>query len=172
MGINHLELTPELIALLYPDSLIMENAIRANIQQVKPVRESGYPFLGGNRGFICFLVNYPDHEFMPAGQLDFLEKIIRACRFTLEDIAIINTSAHPVEIAELRKQLGPRYLFLWGGVPATIGKFNGFPDMQISDFDGISILPVLMADAMVRENKEGVELKQKLWVQLKKIFGL
>jgi hypothetical protein len=172
MGINHLELTPELIATLYPDSLVMESGIRANIQRDTTVKEIRYPFLGGNQGFICFLVNYPDHAFMPAEQLSFLEKIIKACKFTLEDVAIINTSTHPVEIAELRKQLGPRFIFLWGAVPAVLGKFNDFPDMEISDFDGISVLPVLMADAMIRENKEGPELKQKLWVQLKKIFRL
>jgi hypothetical protein len=109
---------------------------------------------------------------MPAEQLNFLEKIIKACKFTLEDIAIINTSTNSVEIAELRKQLGPKFIFLWGAVPAVIGKFNDFPDMEISDFDGISVLPIMMADAMIRENKEGPELKQKLWVQLKKIFKL
>jgi hypothetical protein len=172
MGINDLLLTPELIAILYPDSLISEKSGSVVMKEADPVKQADYPYLGANRSFICFLVNYPGHPFIPADALNFLEKIMKACKFTLDDIAIINTANQPVEMADLRKQIGPMYLFLWGAAPAIVGKIDDFPDMQIADFDGIPVMRVLMVNAMTGENAEAQELKQKLWAQLKKLFRL
>jgi hypothetical protein len=95
-----------------------------------------------------------------------------ACKLTLDDIALVNTARTTLVLEELRQQLRPDIVFLWGGIPPGIPEFSGMLDLTEKTIGGIRILPVLQTGAMSRENEEGKELKKKLWVELKKIFGL
>ena len=158
MGINHVRLSAELIAVLYPETLVVE--------------ESVYPYLGKNLNSISFLVNYPDDEFIPEDQLAFLQKILIACKLNLEDIALINTNRTHVELQVLKNIFHPRIIFLWGAVPALAGLNQHLPDMSISTWENIRILPVMQAVLMSRDNPAGLELKRKLWISLKKLFNL
>jgi len=177
MGINNLHFSPELIAALYPESLVAGDRSTDNKKQDIPKSPTrtpapAYPFLGKNLRSICFLVSHPDHEFMPEGQLAFLYKILTACKCGPDDIALVNTAVSPVHLDELKIQLHPQILFLWGAVPAITGQIHELQDMTISTLDGISVVPVLQADIMSRDNKDGLELKQRLWTCLKKLFSL
>jgi hypothetical protein len=158
MGINHIRLSAELIAVLYPETLVAE--------------ESVYPYLGKNLNSICFLVSYPDDEFIPEDQFAFLQKILIACKLNLDDIALINTNRMTVELQVLKNIFQPRIIFLWGAVPDLSGFNQHFPDMTISTWENIRILPVMQAVLMSRDNPAGLELKRKLWISLKKLFNL
>lgn len=162
MGIDHLQLSPELIAVLYPETLVDGN-------DPDLVR---YPFMGENSRSICFLVNNPDEEFMPEEQLAFLNRILSACKCSLKDIALVNTARTPVHFDNLKKQFRPRIIFLWGTGSSVAGLNNEFRDMTISAIGDISIVPVLQAGIMHNDNKDGIESKQRLWVCLKKLFSL
>src|ERR1700730_13978152 len=151
MGINDLSLSPELIAALFPESLVEANdpeelqkkdKTRSLRMNAAPV----YPFLGKNLRSICFLVNYPDDEFIPEQQFLFLNKILGACNCTLDDISLINMAGNPVDLSVLKKQFNARIIFLWGDLPAGIGKTYGFPDMIISAWGETAVIPVLQAD--------------------------
>jgi hypothetical protein len=173
MGINHLQLTPELIAALYPESLVagidpqpVEKAAKANGSA------PAYPFLGKNNRSISFLTHYPDGGFLPEEQLVFLQKILTACKYSLDDIALINTSKLSFELAELRIQFHPLIIFLWGIQPASVGLTPDLPDLRISLLDGISVIPVLSPGLMSSDKPEGIELKKRLWACLKKLFTL
>lgn len=177
MGINHLRLSPELIAALYPETLVVvkESApARDNVESPKPVAEKTpvYPFLGENNRSICFLANYPEEDFLPAEQHEFLKKMLTACKLSLNDIALLNIAHIPFDLAGLRVQLHPRILFLWGITPLSVGLKSGLPDFNISVIDGISVIPVLSPDAMSGNRPEGTEFKQRLWICLKKLFTL
>src|SRR5450755_1861201 len=144
MGINHLRLSPELIASLYPESLVEEKSPESGKKPAKevsplPAPATGYPFVGKNHRSILFLVSYPDHDFIPDEKLAFLNKILAACKCSLDDIALINTKRHPVILEDLKTRFKPQIIFLWGALPAHIGMIQGFPDMEISIFDGIRI---------------------------------
>ena len=177
MGINHLQLSPELITALYPEALVNVTTWDTGKKPSEPKRSEqakkpGYPFLGKNLQSICFLVSCPDDEFMPEEQLAFLQRILAACKCSLDDIALINTKQHPIEMETLKKQLHPRILFLWGARPAVIGIGQQFPDLAISTWEEMNIVPVLQAGLMIRDNPEGIELKRRLWIILKKLFNL
>ena len=177
MGINDFSLTDELIAALYPESLVTEkttgpgkkNPVKAGIPAI-PV--APYPYLGQNSRSVCFLVHYPDNEFIPGDQLVFLLKILSACKCSLDDIALVNTAKTQVKMDELKRQLHPGVIFLWGLIPDLSDITKGLPDMSLSLVDGITIIPVTHAEQMSRENAEAVELKRQLWVSLKKLFSL
>lgn len=177
MGINNLQLSTNLIAFLYPESLVIGNEPN---NRVKPalkknavaVNEPVYPFMGKNLRSICYLVAYPDVEFISDKHLIFLQKILAACKMTLDDIALINIKRHPVELNRLKTQLSPQIIFLWGGPPTIPGIIQEFPDMTISTWENISVVPVLQTDLMSMDNPEGVALKRSLWLCLKKLFNL
>jgi hypothetical protein len=177
MGINHIRLSSELIAVLYPETLVVEKDPDSDIELIKTgltqnKKESVYPYLGKNLNSICFLVYYPDDEFIPEDQLAFLQKILIACKLNLDDIALINTNRNPVELQVLKNIFQPRIIFLWGAVPELSGFNQHFPDMTISTWENIRILPVMQAVLMSRDNPAGLELKRKLWISLKKLFNL
>jgi len=175
MGINHLRLSSELIAALYPESLVAGNdtaPVKKPGKTSIPVQATFYPFLGGNLRSICFLVHYPDGEFLPEEQLVFLKKMLGACKYSLDDIALVNTALSLFDFAELRKQLQPRIIFLWGISPVSIGLKPGLPDFIISQLDGISVIPVMSPELMSGDDGEGIELKHRLWACLKKLFSL
>jgi hypothetical protein len=177
MGINHLQLSPELIAALYPETLVAGNdpvTVKKTIRTAKPVPEppAAYPFLGKNIRSICFLAHYPEGEFLPEVQLDFLQKILAVCKYSLDDIALVNTAHQPFDLAALRVQFQPRIIFLWGILPASVGLKPGMPDFSISLLDGISVIPVLRPALMSGDSPEGKEFKQRLWICLKKLFAL
>jgi hypothetical protein len=161
LGINHIQLSAELIAILYPETLVEENG-----------PGPGYPFLGKNLLSICFLVSYPDDEFIPDDQLVFLKKILAACKLSLNDIALINIKRTPVELLVLKKWFQPRIIFFWGIPSSVTGSGLNFPDMTISIWENIRILPVMQAELMSGDNPRGLELKKNLWISLKNLFNL
>jgi hypothetical protein len=177
MGINHLRLSSELIAALYPESLVAgrESApVKENVMTPKTVADKTpvYPFLGENNRSICFLTNNPAEDFLPAEQLGFLNKMLTACKLNLNDIALMNIAHIRFDLAELRVQLNPRIIFLWGIPAMSVGLQSGLPDFSISMFDGISVIPVLSPELMSGNRTEGTEFKQRLWICLKKLFTL
>jgi hypothetical protein len=175
MGINDLRLTSELIATLYPDCLIQENEpviLIDKVSKFKPVAETAYPFLGENNRSICFLANYSGGDFLPADQLLFLQKILAACKYDLNDIALVNIAHLPFDFADLRIRFSPRIIFLWGVAPEHVGLMSGLADFNVTLLDGISVIRISDPHIMSGVSPEGTALKQRLWACLKKIFNL
>jgi hypothetical protein len=178
MGINDLTLSPALVAALYPETLIVSKELSGDLKitQTGLTPDPGktiYPFLGQNQqALFCFLVSYPDNEFIPEPQLAFIQKILTACKYSLDDIAIINTGRKQVEINKLVKQFDPRIIFLWGTGLDVTGIDQELPDMTITTWQNISIVPVEKTGMMLNENPEGIALKRDLWICLKKLFKL
>ena len=177
MEINNIQLSPELIAALYPETLVTEKDPDTGKKPgkiVTPVLTPSpvFSFLGENLRSICFLVDYPDNDFLPEEQLVFLRKMLSACKCSLDDIALVNMAHSDLQLSDLKKQLKPRIIFLWGIRPATIGLDKGLPDFNISPVDGISVIPIVTPDLMCGDSPQGLELKQRLWFCLKKLFKL
>ena len=177
MGINHLRLSSELIAALYPESLVAGNepaSVKENVRISKPVADKtpAYPFLGENNRSICFIANHPEEDFLPEEQLAFLQKMLAACKLSLNDIALLNIAHISFDLAELRLQLHPQILFLWGISSESVGLKSRLPDFTPVVTDGISVIPVLRPDLMSGDNVAGTEYKQRLWACLKKLFTL
>jgi hypothetical protein len=177
MGINDLQLSPELIAALYPETLVTERnpmpvSSPARPGETRPVKTTIYSFLGMNLRSICVLVSYPNDEFIPGDQLVFLQKILEACKCSMDDIALINTHRQPLDMEKLKNQFSPQVIFLWGSLRDIPGLQNPLPDMAVTLWENIIVLPVAQADLMSRNGPEGQELKRILWTSLKKIFNL
>ena len=82
MGIDHLELSSEIIAALYPESLVMANSVSSDHLSAKrqaPASELSVPYhsMGGNRRSISFLTGYGESGFMPGKSIHFSGKFWR-----------------------------------------------------------------------------------------------
>jgi hypothetical protein len=173
MGIDHLSLSSELVAALYPETLVVPVSLRSpHLSRPPAANTAVYPYFGENKSGIIFLVDYPEEEFLPADQLVFLQKILLACHYKTEDIAIINLARTPVTFSPLKKQLQPRIVFLWGIRAGALQLPEIFPDFVQTPVDGVTLLSVPTPERMNSSQPEGLELKQQLWACLKKLFNL
>jgi hypothetical protein len=137
-----------------------------------PTPQAPIKCLGNNRRNITLLVQAPTSPFLPDNQLAFLTKILEACRVTLADVAIVNHAAAPVTITELKQQLQPKIILLFGLEPAAIRLPINFPAFRPQDYDGCTYLSAPGLEQLVPNTEESKLLKSKLWVCLKTIFDV
>jgi hypothetical protein len=156
MGIDHILLSPELLASLYPHSLVAD----------------AEPFLGRNLSHISFLCENPDKDFLPEEQLVFLHKMLSACKYSMDDIVLINIARSSVSLDGLKKQFQPDIIFLWGVSPESIGITTRIQEFSVFPVDGISIIRVPTPNLMTGIDPAAQALKQQLWTCLKKLFSL
>jgi hypothetical protein len=177
MGINEIKLTPELITELYPETLVTtidqtpagEYFKSRNNQPAKSLVKN---FLGKNLRSICILVYSPNDEFMPEEQRLFLQKILAACKYSLDDTAIINTSRYPVTMENLKEQFHPGIIFLWGSLPSFTGLPKQLTDLTAVTWENIILLHIAQAELMSSDIPEAQGPKRLLWNTLQKIFNL
>jgi hypothetical protein len=128
--------------------------------------------LGNNRRHITILVNAPGCPILPDNQLNFLTKILEACRMTLADVAIVNNAATETNIATVKEQLHPKTTLLFGLEPSALRLPINFPPFKPIDYDGCTYLSAPGLDQLVPNTEESKLLKSKLWVCLKTIFDV
>jgi hypothetical protein len=135
-----------------------------------PSAAAPYKSLGNNRRNVTILVNAPGSPFLPDNQLNFLTKILEACRMNMGDIAIVNHAAAPVNITALREQLQPSVIILFGLDPVAIRLPINFPVFKLQPYDRCTYLSAPALDLLVQASEESKLLKSKLWVCLKSLF--
>ncbi len=172
--LNHIDLPASLVAELYPSSLIDSNDSPENFQPVSPgvsntVAEPEWKWLGNNNQHILIIVNYPGMAYLPDRELGFLTGILGACKLSVGDVAIVNLYNYPdVFYKDLISFFKSRIVFLFEVEPSSFGLPISFPHFQLQSFANCSFLfsPSLL---VLEEDKV---LKSKLWVCLRRMFGL
>lgn len=158
MGLNDIKLSGLIIGEWYGEGLLPQP------QLVKS--------LGNNRRRITLLVHSPGSPFLSDNQLTFLSRILEACRMTIGDVAIVNQAAAPVTVTDLKQQLQPTTMLLFGVEPAAIRLPVNFPYFRAQRYDDCVFLSVPALDRLVPDTEESKLLKSKLWVCLKTIFDV
>jgi hypothetical protein len=166
MDINNLKLTPANVTALFKNILYAQESKQAGrILEEK----TAFKYLGQNNKKILLLVNYTDAAFLPDKPLDFLTSILSACKLNLADVAIINcTNAGEVNYKALTKELQMQHAILFDISPDSLSLPVNFPLYQIQAFSNCTYLYVDSLEALEADK----ELKTKLWLCLKKIFGV
>lgn len=129
-------------------------------------------FLGNNSRKIVLLVKYPGEAFLPDEQLQFLTKILGACKLNLGDVAIINQAHFSIDFEVIQKELSPQQLLLFGIDPSAIRLPIQFPDFKPQSFNGCIFLKSPAAEHLNQENEEARNRKMQLWNALKQLFQL
>lgn len=137
-----------------------------------PVSKEPVPYktLGNNKRQIAIVVNFPNEVFLPETDLQFLTKMISACKLNMADVAIVNHASVQVAIEPLKQQLQPKYVLLFGVEPGAIQLPISFPAFKEQAYAGCTYLFTPPLNELNQENEEAKLLKRKLWDCLKKIF--
>lgn len=133
---------------------------------------TGYKFLGNHRRKVTIIVDSPGSAFLPDDQLNFLTKILEACRMNIGDVAIVNHDTTPVAITALRQQLQPSVILIFGLEPTAIRLPINFPVFKLQPYDQCTYLSAPPLRQLVGDTADGKLLKSKLWVCLKTLFDV
>jgi hypothetical protein len=166
MDLNKLNLDGFTIASLYRDTLV-SSLSSTDVQKPVPPSpktltvEEPPAYRGKNLQHIVILVNGDEEP-------ELLENILKSCRLNIDDIAIVDLSRNPPDYKNLVSRFQPKLVILFGIKPAQIGLPMNFPVFQLQSFTTTKYLhapslPILKSDAVLRS---------KLWVTLKKLFGI
>ena len=182
MDLNHIVLSPGMVADLYHSSLVEsdENSItlpvspslpeiKKIIQDTSVTSPDGWKWLGENRKNILVLVKYADAVHLPDRGLSFLTGVLTACKLNLADVAILNLDQQKKgSYKEILDQFKSKTILLFGVEPAEFGLPISFPHFQVQPFINSSFL---FAPALP-ELEEDKLLKSKLWVCLRRLFSV
>jgi hypothetical protein len=166
MSLNTIELPGFIIADLFKNSLVAGNEKKV----VESANQSGYKFLGNNKKKITLVVSSPDAVFLPESHLNFITKMLEACKMNMGDVAIVNHASAPVVIGELKKQTEPSTLLLFGIEPTEIKLPISFPQFKMQAYDGCTYLFAPSLYEIDQPTEESKLLKSKLWLCLQKLF--
>jgi hypothetical protein len=170
MDINHIQLPATTIVDLYRSSLIETSEVPVKITApAATIATSGRKYLGENQKNILIVVDYKDTVYLPDEELGFLTSMLTACNLGLADVAIINRHTNKeTGYKEAITQFNSRIVFLFGVDPVAFGLPVDFPHYQVQAFANTTFL----FTPSLEERKKDNLLKSKLWVCLRKIFGI
>jgi hypothetical protein len=136
----------------------------------KPVELPPYKILGNNKKQVTVVVNCPNDVFVPEADLQFLTKMLGACKLNIADVAIVNHAVAAVHIDRLKVQLQPQFLLLFGVEPDMIQLPINFPSFKEQPYAGTTYLYTPSLGDLNQETEVAKGLKRKLWDCLKKMF--
>ncbi len=178
-----IHLSSSVIAALYKDSLVLPDekseqttvSISKINNKISNTSEHSPPdnkkwFLGDNKKNIIILIKDETEVFINDESLATLSKLLSACKFNLEDVAIINHSRYNISFNELKEQLQPKHLFLFDVSMQDIHLPFTIPHYQVQRYAGCCFMtasPITLSTG----NTSNTE-KTKLWEKLKIIFSI
>lgn len=170
MSLNDLKLSPSLIAQLYPSNLVGASATKSAEKEMDSDSEpSTLKSLGLHKKRICILVKEPKAVYLKDEQLNYLTRILAACKLNLEDIALLNLIHHlPIDYKKIQQDFPSSTCLLFGLSPNAIELPVDFPAFQLQTIEGCTYLygPALDELEPIKADRE------KLWQSLKKHFNV
>jgi DNA polymerase III psi subunit len=170
MSLNDIKLTPGIIANLYASVLVATPTAKTAEKEInstsppQPVKS-----LGLHKKKVCVLVKEPGAVYLKEEQLNYLTRILSACKLTLEDIALLNVEhVFPIDYKKIQHDFPSTTCLLFGLSPATLELPVDFPAFQLQSVEGCTYLHGPTLDEL-EPNKAD---REKLWQSLKKHFNV
>lgn len=161
MGLNNISLPSQLLADLYQNVLVQDNATAMPVEE--PI-----PFLGKNGKTILILVNKKDSLYLPDKELSFLTTVLSACQLDLSHVAIVNWHKLKEKNADvLFEQLSPKQVLLLDVEASSFG----FPPTELFSVQKKDNMHFVAAPSLA-EIEKTKQAKSQLWVALKQLFCL
>lgn len=168
MPLNNLELPASLVVDLYKNSLLEIND-SAPVQPTQTTNDNEWKYLGKNEKNILIIVNYPETMNLPDEQLNFLTSMLSACKIGITDVAIVNMKNYNgASYKYFVDHFKSKIIFLYGIEPLTVDLPLSFPHFQVQSFANSKFLYTPSLDELEKDKV----LKSKLWVCLRRIFGI
>ncbi|MEZ4883525.1 MAG: hypothetical protein R3E32_02220 [Chitinophagales bacterium] len=116
---------------------------------------------------IALVANYAKDEF-PKIEWDLLEKILKAAKVDMEQVAIFHAQTESFSFKSILEQTQSNRLIVFGLKPSSLGLNIRLGLYQLLTFRGCQIL---LADDLTTISKD-VQRKTYLWRNLQKMFEL
>lgn len=173
MSLSDIALPRTVIADLYKQSLVVTgsgHSVPADTANKTVPISNNFKFLGNNEQHIVIIVQFQEETFLPDPHLQFLTKMLEACKLNLGDVAIVNHARTEVDMEKIKEQLNPSQVLLFGVEPVAVKLPLNFPQFKEQAFAGCTYLYTPALELLNHESEEGKLLKSKLWVCLRKLF--
>jgi hypothetical protein len=179
MSLNNIQLNPSLLADMYRTSLIeTKEAVRGTEKKQAPpaidtdaadTKPASWKYLGEYKKNILIVVRYNNVPYLPDEQLNFLTSVLNACKLNLGDVAIFNAANGPSRLyKDLQEKFKSSFVILLGSTPEEFEMPISFPEFQVQGFNNCIFLHTPVLEVLETDKV----LKSKLWVCLKKMFGV
>jgi hypothetical protein len=129
-------------------------------------------YLGNYERKIIVLVNDTENVHLNDKDLEFLTGILNACKLNLAQIALINFNKNAVDFAQLKKEMQPEYLLLFGVNALQIDLPFTMPHYQVQQYDNCKIVTAPALAEINQASQQAKAEKTKLWKSLKNMFVL
>lgn len=132
--------------------------------------KGGIKYLGGNKKHVTIIVKAEGNAYLPDDELEFLYKITGAVQLNASDIAILNLANTPAALEEIKKQLKPVQVLLFGVEPEAIEmkeQLAAYSPVTIGNIEFLLASPV---NELKEETDAAKQLKTRLWKCLKTMF--
>ncbi len=127
-------------------------------------------FLGGNNKQVTIVLNDRKQRYTDEESLKLLTNMLSALQLTLQDVAVINLNATPVDYKEILAQLQPRVCLMFDVSTQDVQLPFLMPDYKVQNFSNCKFLCSAALHKMIGNSKEARVEKTKLWMSLKTIF--
>jgi hypothetical protein len=161
MSLNKIELTNYLCQNLFTKNLVVNSEF---VEQNFAKNEISY--LGENKKQILFIVNNPKQDFLADEEMKLLTNLLKACKLSLEDIALVNYANHPYSYEILSEKFHSKKILMFGVSTADLDLPFAIPLFQIQKFHEQFFMPA----PLLEDLSASKELKTKLWICLQKLF--
>lgn len=165
MSLEGLQLDPYLLAQMYDQPIIPEEG-RTQPAVVKALPKVKY--LGENQKNILLLIQNESEAYLNEELFNLLANILNACKLGMQDVALINMASYPgLTLADLKQAVPAKQCIFFAIPPASLG----LGQMQTYVIETHEQIPVLYSDALqlIATDKQ---MKGKLWMGLKQLFGI
>ena len=171
MSLKNLELPISLLPDLYSNHLV-EPGTNTKRRGGKKTEEKKLQFLGGNERNIAIVVVDQKNPFMSDDHLEWLQRMLLACKLSLGDVAIINLHTKKLTMSDIKREFGSRKVVMLGATAGDLELPFDFPMFKVQEHDQCSYLYAPSPLELNQEGQEGRILKTRLWVSLKQLFEL
>ncbi len=160
-------------SLVCTDEKIISKIPKENISPaVKKETPTKKTYLGNYEKEIVVLVTDENNTYLSDENLEFLTGILSACKLNLADIALINFKKTSIDFNQLKKEMKPAYLLLFGVNALQIQLPFAMPDYQVQQYDNCKIVSAPPLQQLNQTAPEIKAEKTKLWKSLQKIFSI
>ena len=161
-------------SLVYTGEKIINDLPKENI--ISSAKKEGLStkrnYLGNYQKEVIVLVNDENNTYLSDDALEFLTGILGACKLNLADIALINFNKTSVDFTQLKKEMKPGYLLLFGINAVQVQLPFAMPDYQVQQYDNCRIVSAPGLQLLNQSTPEIKAEKTKLWKSLQKMFSI
>jgi len=129
-------------------------------------------YLGNNLKNVTILVKDNESVYLREEWLQFLTNILGACKLNIGDVAIINQAHNKINFTDILTATAPRYLIMFEVNSKDINLSFIVPNYQVQNYNNTTFLLAPSLSVMLGTSDEVKVEKTKLWVSLKKMFGI